>query len=463
MKRLLPLLFLFVVPVLALQAQTARTVLLEEATGTWCGYCPYGADTLNSILHTMSNTRGLAYHGGSATEPMRTTEGTAILTNMAVGNWPSAAVDRIIWNVGGNYQMMLSRSIWRQAAQIRLANAPTSPCAISVSATFDSLTRVLTGTASVNALVAMPTGPFNINIILSENNIQYSQTFYPPGGGTTTISPYYHKHVVRQMVTGTLGVQISPGAIAANTTLNHPFNVTIPAGWNINEMDLTVFVTQVFTGSNGNSRDIQATWQEGLRASVTFVPVDLALFRAQQTGADVELVWRTQREENNAGWHIERRTIESDWKDIGFVEGAGASTGTRDYTFVDPSPAAEVLYSYRLRQRDYDGTETHSQKAPIFVRGEVKGFALLQNFPNPFNPSTTIEFRLEQASNVRVEIVDLLGRTLRVLADGEHAAGAHTVVWDAVDAAGTALPSGMYMCRMTAPAFNTTRTLHLAR
>jgi hypothetical protein len=463
MKRLLPLLLLVLLPVLAVQAQTARTVLLEEATGTWCGYCPFGADTLNAILHSMSNTRGLAYHGGSASEPMRTTEGTAILTNMAVGNWPSAAVDRIIWNVGGNYQMMLSRSVWRQATMVRLANAPTSPCSITLTATYDSLTRVLTGTASVNALVAMPTGPFNINIILSENNLMYAQTFYPTTGGTTTLNPYYHKHVVRQMVTGTLGVQISAGAIAANTTLTHPFNVTIPAAWNVNEMDITVFVTQVFTGNNGNSRDIQATWQEGLRASVTFVPVELSLFRAQQTGADVELVWRTQREENNAGWHIERRTIDEDWKEIGFVSGAGASTSTRDYTFTDPSPAAEVLYSYRLRQRDYDGTETYSQKAPIYVRGEIRGFALMQNFPNPFNPSTSIEFRLENTAPVRVEIVDMLGRTLRVLADGEYTAGAHTLVWDAVDAAGAVLPSGMYLCRMTAPGFTATRTLHLSR
>lgn len=463
MKRFLPALLLVAALATSVSAQTARTVLIEEATGTWCGYCPYGGDTLHAILASMSNTRGIAYHGGSASEPMKTTEGDAILTNMATGSWPSAGIDRVVWNVSGNYQIMLSRSIWRQAAVTRLTNAPNSPCSITMNATYDSLSRVFMGTATVTALEDMATGPFNINIVLTENHLNYQQTFYPPSGGTTYLNPYYHDHVVRKMITGAQGTQIAAGPIAANAVINFPFLYTLPAAWNINNMDVTVFVTQVYTGSNGNSRNVQATWQEGLRSSVTFVPVELALLRADQIADDVQVVWKTTSESNNAGWHIERRTIDDDWTEIGFVSGAGTTSEAHDYTFTDRAPAPETLYSYRLRQRDYDGTITYSQKAPVFVHGAITGFELRTNFPNPFNPATTIEYRLEKDSQVRIEVLDMLGRVVSVLTDGAQTAGVHHAIWEAVDATGAVLPSGIYLCRMTAPGFITTRTMHLAR
>jgi len=70
-------------------------------------------------------------------------------------------------------------------------------------------------------------------------------------------------------------------------------------------------------------------------------------------------------------------------------------------------------------------------------------FELHQNFPNPFNPSTSIRFVLPAASSVRLTIHDLLGRELEQIVDGDHLSpGSHLYVWE------TDFPSGVYFVRL---------------
>jgi PKD repeat protein len=78
----------------------------------------------------------------------------------------------------------------------------------------------------------------------------------------------------------------------------------------------------------------------------------------------------------------------------------------------------------------------------IEMTGDV--YALRQNSPNPFNPATTIDFSLGLDGPTLVEIVDLTGRTVAVLADEYMAPGPHSITWDA-----SAFPSGLYYCRIT--------------
>ncbi|MBM4131853.1 T9SS type A sorting domain-containing protein, partial [bacterium] len=71
------------------------------------------------------------------------------------------------------------------------------------------------------------------------------------------------------------------------------------------------------------------------------------------------------------------------------------------------------------------------------------------NAPNPFNPSTTISFRLAEAGATTVRVHDVAGRLVRtLLASEERAAGEHAVVWDGRDADGRAVESGIYLCRV---------------
>jgi len=67
---------------------------------------------------------------------------------------------------------------------------------------------------------------------------------------------------------------------------------------------------------------------------------------------------------------------------------------------------------------------------------------LLQNYPNPFNPTTTIAYVLRRSSDVRLSVLDVLGREVAVLVDGSREAGWHEVQFNA-----SGLASGAYLCR----------------
>jgi len=71
-------------------------------------------------------------------------------------------------------------------------------------------------------------------------------------------------------------------------------------------------------------------------------------------------------------------------------------------------------------------------------------------FPNPFNPSTTVGFRLEAAARATVTIHDAAGRAVRTLADADLPAGEHALRWDGRDARGATAAAGVYFARVTA-------------
>ena len=85
-------------------------------------------------------------------------------------------------------------------------------------------------------------------------------------------------------------------------------------------------------------------------------------------------------------------------------------------------------------------------------------FHLHANYPNPFNPQTTIRYSLPQTSDVRIAVYNVLGQRVALLVDGEQPAGTHVVVFDA-----SGLASGIYFYNMTAGSFTRTRPMVLLR
>ncbi|MEO8169009.1 MAG: FlgD immunoglobulin-like domain containing protein, partial [bacterium] len=77
-------------------------------------------------------------------------------------------------------------------------------------------------------------------------------------------------------------------------------------------------------------------------------------------------------------------------------------------------------------------------------------FALDQNFPNPFNPTTTIRFSLPEQATVSLKIYNLLGQEIANLASGDMPAAFHNVVWSGRNQAGSQVASGMYFYRLEA-------------
>jgi hypothetical protein len=81
-------------------------------------------------------------------------------------------------------------------------------------------------------------------------------------------------------------------------------------------------------------------------------------------------------------------------------------------------------------------------------------YLLLNNFPNPFNPSTNIQFTLPSANIVTLKIYDVLGREISTLVNERKSAGSYSVKWDAAQ-----IPSGVYFCRLTAGNFSSMKKM----
>jgi hypothetical protein len=90
-------------------------------------------------------------------------------------------------------------------------------------------------------------------------------------------------------------------------------------------------------------------------------------------------------------------------------------------------------------------------------------FRLDQNYPNPFNPRTVISFSLPEAAPVNLSIYNVRGERVRVLYDGDQAAGHHQYIWDGTNDSGQGVASGAYLVRIVSSAGVQNRKMLLAR
>jgi len=88
--------------------------------------------------------------------------------------------------------------------------------------------------------------------------------------------------------------------------------------------------------------------------------------------------------------------------------------------------------------------------APVQIQTRPEAFALANNYPNPFNPATTIKYALPEASDVTLEIYNVVGQVVRTLVADHQNAGRYVVQWDATNDSGHSLSSGIYFYRLQA-------------
>ena len=89
--------------------------------------------------------------------------------------------------------------------------------------------------------------------------------------------------------------------------------------------------------------------------------------------------------------------------------------------------------------------------------------ALGKNYPNPFNPTTTISFTLAQYGPVNLKIYNAKGQLVRQLANSEYAAGQHYLLWDGRDTMGRPVSSGLYFYRLQAKDFSQSHKMILMK
>jgi len=109
------------------------------------------------------------------------------------------------------------------------------------------------------------------------------------------------------------------------------------------------------------------------------------------------------------------------------------------------------------------GSETaeHESAPPVTIAALPKKTLLYQNSPNPFNPTTTIQFDLAHAGHVELHIYNVSGRLVRTLVKGRLAQQRHQFVWYGLDDAGAQVPSGLYFYRLDTPGYRNTRKMLL--
>ena len=88
--------------------------------------------------------------------------------------------------------------------------------------------------------------------------------------------------------------------------------------------------------------------------------------------------------------------------------------------------------------------------APVQLQTRPEAFALANNYPNPFNPATTIKYALPQAADVELTVYNVVGQPVRTLVAEHQSAGRYVVEWDATNDSGHSLSSGMYFYRLEA-------------
>lgn len=182
-----------------------------------------------------------------------------------------------------------------------------------------------------------------------------------------------------------------------------------------------------------------------VHAGDTQLPVELISFEGIATNDGVQLSWSTASELNNAGFEIQR-AIRSDrsnnsFESIHFVEGSGTTDDPMYYTYTD-TPGTGYHFAYRLKQIDFDGAFAFSETIEILPLAPNKT-ALHPNFPNPFNPVTTITFELPVEDEIVLTILDVTGREVVQLIDSTLPAGKHQAIFDA-----NGLASGIYFYRL---------------
>jgi len=166
------------------------------------------------------------------------------------------------------------------------------------------------------------------------------------------------------------------------------------------------------------------------------LPVELAAFGAERLGETVQCSWKTASEKNSSHFVVERSLNGQDFQALGTVAGAGTSSSSHSYRFLDAAPVASTAY-YRLRQLDLDGAATYSHV--VVVRGCNPcgtAQAKLAVVPNPSAAYAQVVGSSGVAVPLHGTLYTVLG-TVRLQLNGQ----------TSVDLSGQ--PSGVYVLRLS--------------
>jgi hypothetical protein len=215
-----------------------------------------------------------------------------------------------------------------------------------------------------------------------------------------------------------------------------PVSVNIPEG--------SDYVRLRFVVKNLGWQEIGTFDYVYIERTDTPLPITLSDFQASLSGSGVKLTWRTESEIENRGFNLYRNG-----EKIAFIEGAGTTNETKEYTYFDNTALIGSTYEYVLSDLSYANIETihRNMATALSITSQDmnnKSYRIEHAYPNPFNPQTTIDFTLTESSNVEIMVFNMTGDKIADLFRGVKSSGVHQVTWNA-----NSVMSGIYFLKIT--------------
>lgn len=206
------------------------------------------------------------------------------------------------------------------------------------------------------------------------------------------------------------------------------------------------------------------------------LPVELSSFYAKNSKAGVVLGWSTDSEIENQGFILSRKQS-GPWEEIASftshkaLQGQGSTTELTKYIFKDTQVSEGQTYSYLLSDVDYQGQKTnhdeHVQTITYVIpdTDSKPGKLMLTSlYPNPFNPSISVSYNLEEASDVLMQVYDLKGQLVWQVNKVDQSPGQDLQLnWNGRDLYDTAVSSGVYLISLESKDQRITRKATLLR
>ncbi len=237
-----------------------RNVVLEEYTGIHCGYCPDGHKKAKALKDAnpgrvvLINVHAGSYAVPGTGEPdFRTQFGEQLVSLAGVGGFPAGSVNRMVFPGAANSApytpqkagvTALSRGGWARAAADSVLNGSISPVNIGAKTKWLNSNRELTVDMELYFTSAI-SGAVKLNVVLLESHV------WGPQSGAPDTKNYEHNFILRHMLTGQWGDQITTTSQASSVAKNYKY--TVPANVKIENCDIALFVTSstnqyIYTG-----------------------------------------------------------------------------------------------------------------------------------------------------------------------------------------------------------------------
>ena len=410
-------------------------VILEIGTGTWCTYCPGSQLGADELITNGWPVVVVEHHGPlNSGDPFATTVSAARNTYYGIPGYPTAIFDGVETFVGGDHTQSMYQYYW---PIVDARDAIMSAFSVEIFGEHTNLDYNIL--LKLNRLANIPPTWNNlvVHLTLTEKDIPFSWQ------GQTEVD-----YCERLMIPDQNGTPID---LISNNSLDVPLQFTMDASWVYDNCELGAFIQNLDTKEILQGSKVKLS-------ELSSVPVELTSFTSETNSKGILLKWATASEINNLGFEIERSDDGINFRRIGFVNGAGTTTETKQYTYQDKIEYNGVsTFDYRLKQVDYDGTFSYSDviSASFDIPNQ---FVLQQNYPNPFNPVTTIKYDVPTESPVTIKIYDINGSEVETLVNKVQQPGTYELKFDA-----TRFASGVYIYRMTAGKFSSVKKMSILK